>query len=125
MSEKNKTVEPTYKFAEVPEGVINPIEPIKKQIAKTMEVTENFTVYDVMAYIAKMKKAREDKLAEAEGLEGMIKAYEDELALIEKALGVQKAEEEYQKTVAESQPVESPYEENDGQNEQPESGVAA
>lgn len=102
---------PTYEFAEVPDGTLNPISPIKKQVAKTMVVTENFTIFDVLAYIGKMKKAIDDKRAEIEGLEAMVKAYEDELKVIEDQLGVQKLEEEYQKTLAEDQ-SESP----DGEN---------
>lgn len=110
MSEKIK--KPKYEFAVVPEGVVDPISPIKKSIAKTMVVTENFNLFDVLTYIAKLKKAIEDKDAEKEGLVNMLKAYEDELELIEKELGVQKLEEEYQKTVAEEaskEPVPSPY----------------
>lgn len=114
MTEKEN--KPTYSFAEVPDGTLNPAQPLKKSIAKTMVVTENFNIFDVMQYIAKLRKAIEDKDKEKEGLENMLQAYEDELSLIEKELGVQKLEEEYQKTLAEAQGeevtdalVESPY----------------
>lgn len=112
MNEEVKS--PVYAFADVPEGVIVPASPIKKQISKKMEVTENFTIYDVMSYLAKMEKAISDKEAELEGLVNMKKAYESELKLIEDVLGVQKLEEEYQKSLAEeqAQSVESPYVEN-------------
>lgn len=89
--------EPKYKFANESEEVT----PIKRTIAKTMEVTENFTVYDAIAYVAKMNKAVADKEAEIEGLKSMIKAYEDELQLIENELGVQAMEADYQKKLAE------------------------
>jgi len=92
---------PTYEFAEVPDGTLNPGSPIKKTIAKTMVVTETFNVYDVLTYIAKLKKAIEDKDKEKEGLEAMLKAYEDELEYIESVLGVQKMEEQYQVELAE------------------------
>ena len=109
-------IEPKYSFAEVPEGTINPVSPIKKLISKTMEVTENFTMFDVMSYMAKLDKGIKDKEAELEGLYAMKRAYEEELILIEETLGVQKAEEEYQKEVAENlskdeedKDIESPY----------------
>lgn len=99
----NEEIKPTYAFAEVPEGTINPASPIKKTLSKTMVVTENFTIFDVMTYLAKMEKAIADKEAELDGLRKMKVAYEAELKLIEEALGVQKMEEEYQKTLAEEQ----------------------
>lgn len=103
----SKEIKPVYKFAEVPEGTLIPASPIKKQIAKTMEVTETFNIFEVMQYIAKLKKAIEDKDAEKEGMVHMLKAYEDELELIEAELGVQKLEEEYQKSVAEQNAIEA------------------
>ena len=112
MSEEIK--KPKYKFSEYPEGVLIPGQPIKKNISKTMEVTEEFNVYDTMVYLAKMQKAIEDKEAEIEGLKAMKKAYEDELKLIEDELGIQKAQEEWEQVEAEriqkeSEPIESPY----------------
>lgn len=101
---ENKNV-PKYSFADVPDGTLIPASPIKKTIAKTMEVTENFNIFDVMTYIAKLKKAIADKDAEKEGMVHMLKAYEDELEFIEKELGVQKMEEEYQREVAEKASV--------------------
>lgn len=108
-------IKPTYKFAEVPEGVVIPGSPLKKQIAKTMMTTETFTIYEVMQYIAKLKKAIEDKEAERDGLVSMLKAYESELELIENELKVQELEEEFQKKFGESvdtiegESIESPY----------------
>ncbi len=116
MKKEEEVVKPTYEFAEVPEGSIDPIEPIKKQIAKKMLTTDLFTVFDVLTYIGKMKKAVDDKQAEIDGMNAMIKAYEDELTLIEDKLGVQKLEDEYQKSVAEAQ-IESPYAEEDVQGD--------
>ena len=114
MSEEVK--KPKYEFAKYPDGVLIPGQPIKKDIAKTMEVTEKFNIFDVMTYVAKMDKAIGDKEAELEGLKSMKKAYEDELEIIEKALGVQKAQEAWEKAEAEriqkeadEKPVPSPY----------------
>lgn len=113
---KEELKKPKYKIAEVPEGVINPAEPIKKTIAKTMETTENFNIFDVLTYIAKLKKAIEDKKSETVSLETMLKAYEDELAVIEEELGIQKKQEAWEKAEAEriqkeadEKPVPSPY----------------
>jgi iron-sulfur cluster repair protein YtfE (RIC family) len=92
---------PKYEFAVVPEGVINPISPIKKSIAKTYTLTETFNMYEVLQYIAKMERAIEDKQKEKEGLEQVLAAYKEELEIIEEQLGVQKLEEEYQKSVSE------------------------
>lgn len=77
---------PVYKFIE--EEGVNDITPVKRKIAKTMEVTENFTFYDVLAYTMKMEKAIKDKEAELEGLKSMLKAYQDEIELIERELDV-------------------------------------
>lgn len=88
---------PTYKFKEV-EGEV--LTPIKRTIQKTMEVTEEFNVFEALQYRAKLIKAIADKNAEIEGLESMVKAYDEEIALIEEALGVQDLEVEYQKEIA-------------------------
>lgn len=96
---KEKEIVPVYSFVE--EEGQNELTPIKRKIAKTMEVTETFTVFDAMQYLAKMKKAVEDKKAEISGLETMIEGYEKELKLIERATGVQRLEVEFQKEVAE------------------------
>ena len=88
---------PTYKFKEV-EGEV--VTPIKRTIQKTMEVTEEFNVFEALQYRAKIVKAIEDKQAEISGLESMVKAYDEEIALIEDSLGVQDMEVEYQKEVA-------------------------
>lgn len=89
---------PTYKFKEV-EGEV--LTPIKRTIQKTMEVTEEFNVFEALQYRAKLIKAIADKNAEIEGLESMVKAYDEEIALIEESLGVQDLEVEYQKEIAE------------------------
>lgn len=86
---------PTYEF-HVEEGMED-ISPSKRKIAKTMEITETFTMYDALKYVMQMEKAVEDKKAEIEGLESMIKAYRDEIEDIEKVLKVTKADEEWNK----------------------------
>lgn len=91
---------PEYKFIE--EEGQEELSPIKRKIAKTMEVTETFNVYDAMSYVGKIDKAIADKQAEIDGLVSMKEAYEKELKLIEDKLGVQKLEEEYQKSLAKS-----------------------
>lgn len=85
--------QPKYEY--VIEDGIEDITPIKRKIAKTMEITETFTYYDALAYCMKMEKAVEDKKAEIEGLESMIKAYRDEIEIIEKELGVTEMEREW------------------------------
>lgn len=88
---------PTYKFKEV-EG--EPLTPIKRTIQKTMEVTEEFNIFEALQYRAKLIKAIADKNAEIDGLNTMVKAYDEEIALIEESLGVQDLEVEYQKEIA-------------------------
>ncbi len=88
---------PTYKFKEV-EGEV--LTPIKRTIQKTMEVTEEFNIFEALQYRAKLLKAIADKNAEIDGLNSMVKAYDEEIALIEEALGVQDLEVEYQKEIA-------------------------
>lgn len=95
----DEKIVPTYKFVEE-EG--EAVSPIKKKIAKTMQVTETFTVFEAIQYVAKMKKAVEEKQAEIDGLNSMIKAYEDELEIIENELSVQAMETDYQKEIAEN-----------------------
>ena len=89
---------PTYKFKEV-EG--EALTPIKRTIQKTMEVTEEFNIFEALQYRAKLLKAIAEKNAEIEGLNIMVKAYDEEIALIEESLGVQNLEVEYQKEIAE------------------------
>lgn len=89
---------PTYKFKEV-EG--ETLTPIRRTIQKTMEVTEEFNVFEALQYRAKLVKAIADKQAEIDGLNTMVKAYDEEIAIIEEALGVQDLEVEYQKELAE------------------------
>jgi len=92
MNETEKVV-PKYAWTEAKEGEV--VTPIRRQIAKTMEVTELFTYYDALAYVMKMEKAVADKQAEIQGLEVMIKAYQDELEIVEKELSVTELEEKY------------------------------
>ena len=89
---------PVYKFKEV-EGEV--LTPIRRTIQKTMEVTEEFNVFEALQYRAKLVKAIADKQAEIDGLQSMVKAYDEEIAIIEEALGVQDLEVEYQKEIAE------------------------
>lgn len=87
----DKKIVPKYEFKDVDESVT----PYKRVVSKTMEVTETFTPYDAMQYVAKMEKAKEQKMAEIESLDVMIKAYKDELEKIEEVLGLKKLEEEF------------------------------
>ncbi len=91
---------PKYKLAEKEEE--KDFSPVKKTIFKTMEVTENFTLYSVLEYIAKLDKAIADKEAEAGGLKNMKEAYLKELEVIEKQLGMSNLEDEYRKVAAEA-----------------------
>ena len=88
---------PVYKFKEA-EGEV--VTPIKRTIQKTMEVTEEFNIFDALQYRAKLLKAIADKEAESDGLNSMVKAYDEEIAIIEESLGVQDLEVEYQKEIA-------------------------
>lgn len=89
---------PVYKFTQK-EGE-EALAPVRRSISKTMETTETFTMYDVLTYIAKIRKSIDDKKAEITGLEAMLKAYEDEVALIEGQLGVADLDAEFQKEKA-------------------------
>jgi len=93
MDEEKKVI-PTYEWVKE-EGETEEVTPIRRKIAKKMEVTETFTYYDALAYCMKMEKAVEDKKGEIEALESVIKAYREEIELIEQALGVTKMEEEW------------------------------
>lgn len=93
--EEEKKIVPIYALTED-----TSVSPIHRKVSKTMEITETFSIFDVMSYIAKMKKRKEDLEGELKGLDDMITAYEDELELIEEKTGVQKMEEEYQKQIA-------------------------
>lgn len=88
---------PTYKFKEV-EGEV--VTPVKRTIQKTMEITEEFNLFEALQYRAKMLKAIADKQAEIDGINSMVKAYDEEIAVIEESLGVQDLEAEYQKEIA-------------------------
>lgn len=92
--------EPIYAFKEM-EVVDETLNPYKRPVYKTLEITEEFTPFAAMQYIAKMKKEVENKLAEVEGLESMIEAYEEELAFIEEKLGLKELEAEFLKKEAE------------------------
>lgn len=101
MSEEihNKEIKPKYSF--VKEEGDESVNPYKRKIAKTMEVTEMFNLYDALEYVAKMKKAKESKLAEVEGLDKMIDAYEKEIASIEESLGLKELEASFLSSTAE------------------------
>lgn len=90
---------PKYEF--VNEEGESEVQPSKRKINKTMEVTESFTMYDVLAYTMKMEKAIEDKEAELEGLKSMLEAYQKEIAFIEKELNVTKMDETFHKELQE------------------------
>lgn len=92
VDDKNLAV-PTYVWAN--EEGEDELTPVKRKIAKTMEVTETFNYYDALKYVMQLEKAKEDKLAEIEGLDSMIKAYRDEIEIVEKALNVTEIEKEW------------------------------
>ena len=94
MSKKEKKIVPKYEYVE--EEGVEDVAPIRRKIAKTMEITETFTFYDALAYCMKMEKAIEDKKAEIAGLQSMVDAYREEIVLIEEQLGVESMESEYQ-----------------------------
>lgn len=94
MSKKEKKIVPKYEYVE--EEGSNEVAPIRRKIAKTMEITETFTFYDALAYCMKMEKAIEDKKAEIAGLQSMVDAYREEIVLIEEQLGVESMESAYQ-----------------------------
>lgn len=100
MSENIDIIIPKYKLAEKEEE--KDLSPVKKTIFKTMEVTETFTLYSVLEYLAKLDKAIGDKKAEMEGLENMKEAYIKELKVIEDQLGIENLEDEYRKAAAEA-----------------------
>lgn len=90
---EEKKIVPKYEWV-IEEGVDN-ITPVKRKIAKTMETTETFNYYDTLAYVMKMEKAIEDKLAEVEGLRSMMEAYKAELELIDSILNITDTEKEW------------------------------
>ncbi len=96
-SEKNKHIDivvPKYKFAPLTEEE-KKLPPVQRQVFKTMEITESFTVYSVFQHLAKMDKAIEDKQKEIEGLISMKENYMNEMAVIEKQLGITDLENEF------------------------------
>ena len=103
-----KEITPKYTFTEV-EGS-EELSPVQRLISKTMEVTENFTMFDALSYVAKMEKAKVDKNAEIDGLNEMISAYEKEIKIIEDQLGVSELETRFQKEVI-ANIVQEPVEE--------------
>ena len=80
------TKEPLYAFVSE-EGSEN-ITPVKRKLAKTWEVTEQFNYYDTLAHTMKLEKAAKDKRAEADGLDAMAKKFHEELEAVDKALNV-------------------------------------
>lgn len=90
MEDKNK---PTYKF--ITEEGEETLSPFKRKIGKTMVTTETFTLFEAMQYLAKLKKARDDKRAEAEGFDAMITAYEEEIQMIDSTLSINELEKEF------------------------------
>lgn len=97
VSKEVEQVVPKYSFAEGQENIT----PAKRVINKTMEVTETFTFWDVLKYVAKMDKAIEDKKSELEGLITMKEAYIKEMNLMDEKLGVTIMDADYQKQAAE------------------------
>lgn len=91
---KDEKKVPVYAFKDF-EGESD-LPPVKRTIAKTMEVTETFNYFDALAYKMKMEKALKDKEAELEGLNNMIEAYDKELKIIEEKFDINKLEKDYQ-----------------------------
>lgn len=89
-------VVPKYQFAPLTDEE-SKLPPVQRQVFKTMEITESFTVYSVFQHLAKMDKAIADKQAEIDGLEDMKKAYMAEMAVIENQLGIEDLEQEFNK----------------------------
>lgn len=90
---ENKEIVPVYELV-----VDENVEPLKRKIKKTMEVTEEFTMFDVMQYIAKLDKAIADKKTEIQSLETMREAYMKEIVHVESQTNVNSLEEEWLKT---------------------------
>jgi len=89
-------VVPVYEFAPEQENV----EPIKRKIRKTMEVTEEFSAWDVLQYMANMDKQINTKQAELDGLKNMKEQFLKEMVHVEEQTGVTALQEEYQEKVA-------------------------
>ena len=102
---ENKEVVPVYVF--VKEEGDAELQPSKRKIAKTMEVTETFSYYDALAYCMKIEKAIEDKEKEIEGLISMRDAYRKELEVINSKLDIVKADEEYHAALHETLKAEA------------------
>lgn len=87
---------PVYTFVGGDENVT----PVRRKIAKTMEVTENFDMFSVLQYVAKMDKAIADKEGEIVSLREVKKAYLEEMRIIEEQLGAMNLEKMYQEEIA-------------------------
>lgn len=94
-------IKPKYTFVEATDGSSTEESIVKKKIAKTMEITEEFSMFDVFSYISKMDKAIRDKTAELDGLKSMKEAYLKEIEEIKAQLGVEDFDSEYAKTLTE------------------------
>ncbi len=90
---------PVYKFQDLKEG--ESTNPMLRSISKTMETTETFTMKNVFEYMAKIKKAINDKQGEIDGLNTMLEAYMKEISVVESQLGIQDLEAEFIKLEAE------------------------
>lgn len=97
MENITEKIVPKYEFKN--EDGAESLSPFKRTIAKTMEITETFTLFDAMTYLARAKKAKADKEAEIAGLDSMIQAYEEEIKLIEDTLNINELEKEFQDEV--------------------------
>lgn len=99
MEEETKQVVPQYVFVESSEGEDLP--PVKRQIAKTMEITEHFRLYDVYAHLGALDKRIDEFQENIKALTEQKKNFLDELDIIEKALGISEMESEYNRVKAE------------------------
>jgi hypothetical protein len=84
---------PVYEF--IKEEGDEKVNPFKRKVSKTMEVTETFVPFNVMEYIAKIEKAIKEKEGEIEGLKNMLNAYNKEMELISETLGLNDLEKEF------------------------------
>ncbi len=91
---QDEKIVPTYKFV-VEEGD-EELPPVKRKIAKTMEVTETFNYYDALKYKMQMEKAIGDKEKEIGTLKTMVEKYEEELGMIEEQFDINEMERTYQ-----------------------------
>lgn len=104
---------PKYSFQEPEEGQ-DTLAPVRRTIAKTHEITETFTVFDMFKGIAMLDKAINDAKLQVEMLEKRRENYKAEISVIEEQLGVSDLQAEYEKSmIEETQSADSNKENED------------